>query len=163
MMLKEKTLELYALARAEGQAIWFLDTLTFVKATGEQSGGAFGLIEHVAPPGSGSPYHVHHAEEEIFYVLEGELTFISGDDKFTGTAGSYVFLPRDIPHGFKVTGDKPARYLVMTTPAGFEQFVIEMGQPATVLVLPPTRPLDMEKLMSLATKYNIEILGPLPE
>jgi quercetin dioxygenase-like cupin family protein len=162
-MLNEKTLELYALAKEEGQAIWFLDTLTFVKATGQQSGGAFGLIEHVALPGSGSPYHVHHAEEESFYVLEGELTFISGDDKFTGTAGSYVFLPRDIPHGFKVTGDKLARYLVMVTPAGFEQYIIELSQPATALVLPPARPPDMAKLMSLAAKYNIEILGPLPE
>jgi quercetin dioxygenase-like cupin family protein len=162
-MLKEKMLELYALAKDEGQAIWFLDTLTFVKATGEQTGGAFGLIEHVAPPGSGSPYHVHHAEEEIFYVLEGEVTFFSGDDKFTGTGGSYVFLPRDIPHGFKVTGDKPARYLVMTIPAGFEQFTIEVSQPATALTLPPARPHDMEKLRSVAAKYNIEILGPLPE
>lgn len=162
-MLKEKTLELYTLAKEEGQALWFLDTLTFVKATGQQTGEAFGLIEHVARPGSGSPYHVHHAEEEIFYVLEGELTFIGGGDKFTGTAGSYVFLPRDIPHGFKVTGDKPARYLVMITPAGFEQFIIEMSQPATELALPPAEPPDMEKLVSLAAKYNLEILGPLPE
>lgn len=162
-MLKEKTLELYTLAREEGPAIWFLDSLTFVKATGEQTGGAFGLIEVVAPVGSGSPYHIHHTEDEIFYVIEGELIFMSGDRKFTGTAGSYVFLPRDIPHGFKVIGDRTARFLLMTTPAGFEQFVIDMSEPARELTLPPAGPPDMAKMMSLVGKYGLEILGPLPE
>jgi quercetin dioxygenase-like cupin family protein len=154
-------LELYALHREEGPAVWFLDTLTLVKATGEQTGGAFGLIEQVLPAGFGSPYHVHHAEDETFYLLEGEATFISGGHRFKATAGSYVFLPREIPHGFKV--DAPSRLLVLTTPAGFEQFVIEASRPARELALPPAEPPDMEKLVALAAKYRIDILGPLPE
>jgi quercetin dioxygenase-like cupin family protein len=157
-MLNEKNLELYSLAREEGQAVWFLGLPTFIKATDEQSGGAFGLIEQVVPVGFESPYHVHHAEEESFFVLEGELTFISGERQMIGTAGSYTFLPRDIPHGFKVTGDKPARFFILATPAGFEQFIIDMSNPE-----PPAGPPDMDKLMSLAAKYNIEILGPLPD
>jgi quercetin dioxygenase-like cupin family protein len=157
-MLKEKTLELYALGKEEGQAVWFLGLPTFIKATGEQTGGAFGLVEHVAPVGFESPYHVHHAEEEVFFVLEGEVTFVSGDRKFTGTAGSYVFLPREIPHGYKITGDKPARFLVMITPAGFEQFVLDMSEPT-----PSDGPPDRAKLMSLVGKYNVDILGPLPK
>jgi quercetin dioxygenase-like cupin family protein len=152
---------LYALAREEGQALWFLNALTHVKATGDQTGGAFGLIEQVIPAGFASPYHVHHAEDETFYILEGEVTFISGDRKIKATAGSYAFLPRDIPHGFKV--DAPARLLILATPAGFEQFVIEMGEPARDAGSPPATPPDMEKLMRLAAKYQFEILGPLPE
>lgn len=152
---------LYALTREEGQALWFLNCLTLVKATGEQTGGAFGLVEQVLPAGMASPYHLHHAEDETFYILDGEATFISGDRKIKATAGSYVFLPKNIPHGFKV--EAPTRLLVLTTPAGFEQFVIEMSEPATDPATAPTSPPDMEKLVRLAAKYQIDILGPLPE
>ena len=157
----ENLLDVYALQKDEGQAIWFLDTLTFVKATGEQTGGAFGLIEQILPAGSGSPYHMHHNEDEIFYIIQGEVTFISGDRVIKAAAGSYVFLPRNIAHGFRT--DTPTRLLLQTIPAGFEQFVIEMSEPAKELALPPAGPPDMEKLMKLAAKYNLDILGPLPE
>jgi quercetin dioxygenase-like cupin family protein len=156
-----RELELYALQRQEGQAVWFLDTLTLVKATGEQTGGAFGLVEQVLPSGSGSPYHVHHAEDEAFYVLAGEVSFVSGDQWTRATAGSYIFLPRDIPHGFRT--ETPSRVLILTTPAGFEQFLIEAGKPARELALPPAEPPDMGMLMAAAEKYRIDILGPLPE
>jgi len=63
-------LTMYALGKEEGPAVWFLNTLTIVKATASQTGGAFGLIEQLAPVGAGSPYHVHRAEEESFYILE---------------------------------------------------------------------------------------------
>jgi len=152
-----KTAEVYSMAKEEGRAVWALGAQIFIKATGEQTGGAIGLIEQVAPVGIGSPYHVHHGEDEIFFVLEGELTFVSGDQQFTGTAGSYTFLPRDIPHGFKVTGGHPARFFILTTPAGFEDFILGMSDP-----VPSTAPLDMNKLMTLAAKHQIEILGPLP-
>jgi quercetin dioxygenase-like cupin family protein len=152
---------LYALTREEGQALWFLNCFTRVKATGEQTGGAFGLIEQTLPAGFASPYHVHHREDETFYLLEGEATFISGDRKIKATAGSYIFLPRDLPHGFKV--DTPTRLLILTTPAGFEHFVLEMGEPAGASGSPSASPPDMEKLMRLAAKYQIGILGALPE
>ena len=152
---------LYSLGRQQGRAIWFLGTLTFVKATTDQTRGAFGLIEQLLPAGRGSPYHVHHKEDEAFYILEGQCTFISSDRSFQATAGSYVFLPRDIPHGFRA--DTPSRILVLATPGGFEQFVVEAGEPATRLELPPSQEPDVEKLVSVAAKYGIEILGPLPE
>jgi quercetin dioxygenase-like cupin family protein len=151
---------LYALDREGGQAVWFLNLLTFVKATGEQTGGAFGLLEQTIPAGFASPLHVHHAEDEAFYVLDGQVTFLSGERRIQATAGSYVFLPRDIPHAFRV--DTPARLLILTTPAGFEQFVIEMSEPVTDVSSPPTSPPDMEKLVRLAAKYRIEILGGPP-
>jgi quercetin dioxygenase-like cupin family protein len=150
------------LPAGEVSAIWFLGTLTSVKATGESTNGAFGLIEQLIPAGFASPYHVHHAEDEAFYVLEGELTFISEGRKSKAGPSAYIFGPREIPHGFRVEGNAPARVLVLTVPAGFERFVVEMGEPANEPVLPPPAPPDMAKLMALAAKYRIDILGPLP-
>ena len=72
----------YALAKEEGQAVWFLDSLLLAKATGEQTGGAFGLIDIFMPPG-GSPFHLHHNEDEAFYVYEGEMTFYIGRKRST--------------------------------------------------------------------------------
>ena len=65
----------YALAREEGRAVWFLGALLVVKATDEQTGGAFGLIYHVLAAGFASPYHVHRNEDEAYYVVEGKMTF----------------------------------------------------------------------------------------
>ena len=70
------SLTITALGKEERPALWFLNTLTIVKATSRQTGGAFGLIEPRAPVGVGSPYHVHRAEEERFCILEGELEFL---------------------------------------------------------------------------------------
>ena len=70
------SLEIYGLGRNEGPAVWFLNQLVLIKATAKQTGNAFGLIEVLTPVGPASPYHVHHAEDETFYVLEGELEFL---------------------------------------------------------------------------------------
>jgi quercetin dioxygenase-like cupin family protein len=156
-MIEESSPKLYTLAQDEGQVLWFLGAPILVKATGEQTGGTFGLVEHLLPPGDEAPYHIHHREDEIFYVLEGELTFFSGEQQFTCGPGSYTFLPRDIPHGFRVSNDGPARLLILTVPAGFEQFVIELSEPT-----PPTEPPDMDRFVALAPKYGIEVLGNLP-
>ena len=153
----------YALARGEGEALWFLGTPTWVKATGEQTGGALGLVEQVIPAGSASPWHVHHAEDEAFYVVEGEMTFICGDERIAAGPGTWVWGPRGVPHGFRVEGTAPARLLLLTTPAGFERFVVEMGEPATEGGAPPTGEPDTEALMALAAKYRLDILGPLPD
>ena len=111
------------------------------------------------PPGFATPYHVHHLEDEAFYVLEGEMAFVCDGQWIKGGPGAYVFGPREIPHGFKVVGTTAARMLLMCTPAGFERFVLEMGTDFTSPVEPP----DMAKLVAVAAKYKIDILGPLPE
>jgi Cupin domain len=106
---------------------------------------------------------VHRAEDETFYVVDGGLEFFSQGRCFVGGAGAYVYLPRDIPHGFRVVGGSPARFLITRTPGQFSGFITELGEPATALRLPePTAP-DIEKLGALAAKYRIEILGPLPD
>jgi ketosteroid isomerase-like protein/quercetin dioxygenase-like cupin family protein len=140
----------------EEPPIYFLGLPTILRATGQTTNGAFGLVENVMPPGFASPYHVHHLEDEAFYVLEGEMAFVC-DGKWTAAGpGTYVFGPRNLPHGFKVLGDAPARMLLLCTPGGFEQFVVEMSEPAPA---PP----DMAKLMAVAAKYSVDILGPLPD
>ena len=151
-----------ALAREEGQAVWFLGTLGIVKATDEQTGGAFGLIDNVLPAGFASPYHTHRNEDESYYVVEGEMTFYVGEERVKAGAGAFVYGPRGLPHGFEVEGTAPARILLQNYPAGFEGFPVEVGEPAEELTIPPAEPPDMQRLMAIAAKYDIEILGPLP-
>jgi quercetin dioxygenase-like cupin family protein len=161
----ETALRPYAVHRDEGEKLSFFGSLTWIKATGEQTGGALTLIEHVMPPGAGNPWHLHHSEDESFYVIEGEVLFIVGDEhqRITAGPGTFVFGPRGIPHGFLVTGSSPARMLLEATPAGFENFVLALAEPAPASGFAPAGPPDMEKLMAEAARVNIEILGPLPE
>jgi quercetin dioxygenase-like cupin family protein len=132
-----------------------------MRATGQTTNGAFGLVEQVLPPGFASPYHTHHLEDEAFYVLEGEVAFVCGGKWLTAGPGGYVFGPRNIPHGFKVQGAAQARMLLLCAPAGFEQFVLDLSEPESGPDRPPTPP-DMAKLMATAAKYSVDILGPLP-
>jgi quercetin dioxygenase-like cupin family protein len=144
----------------ESPALRFLGLPTLMRSTGETTNGAFSLMEHLTmPPGFASPYHVHHLEDEAFYVLEGEVAFVCDGKWSKAGPGGYVFGPREIPHGFKAIGTAPVRMLILCAPAGFERFVLEMGED---LNSPPSPP-DMAKLVSLAAKYQVDILGPLPE
>lgn len=111
------------------------------------------------PPGFATPYHTHHREDEAFYVLEGELAFVCDGKWLKAGPGTYVFGPREIPHGFKIVGNAPARMLLLCSPAGFEHFVLEQATDMTSPAVPP----DMAKMMELAAKYHIDIHGPLPE
>src|SRR5215468_7575500 len=124
-------------APGEGQAVWFLDNHMTIKATASSTGGAFGLLESFIAPGFSPPLHVHHREDESFYVLEGELTMRCGERTFTAAAGAFVFLPRGVPHTFVVEGDMPARMLTLLTPGGGEGVFIEGGRRAEGDGLPP--------------------------
>jgi quercetin dioxygenase-like cupin family protein len=151
----------YAVQRDDIEERSFFGSRTWFLADGEQTGGELGLLEHVVPPGAGSPWHVHHKEDESFYVIEGEILFIVGEEhqRITAKAGSFVFGPREIPHGFINAGEKPARMLLQSIPAGFEQFAYALSAPRDT----PPGPPDMDRLLAEAAKQNIEILGPLPE
>jgi quercetin dioxygenase-like cupin family protein len=159
----QSTDQRYVSTREEEQALWFLGVLTQVKASGEQTRGAYGLVEQVLPAGFASPWHLHHAEDETFYVIEGRMTILCGEARIAAKPGTWAFGPRNIPHGFRVEGNAPARLLLLTTPSGFEHFILEMSEKATDPATPPSTPPDMEKLMAVAAKYHIDILGPLPE
>jgi quercetin dioxygenase-like cupin family protein len=153
----------YLLSREEGPAVWFLGTLMTVKATGETTSNGFGLIECVLPPGFAPPPHLHHREDEAFYILEGSITFRCGERTFTATPGAFVYLPQGIVHGFTVAADQQARVLQINTPTGLEHFFEEMGEKAPALTLPPPGPPDVEKLMTLAARYHVELKGAPPQ
>lgn len=150
-----------ALRQGEGEALWFFGALAIVKASGETTAGRVTVIEHLAPEGSGPPIHVHHREDEWFYVIEGELTFWVGGRLIKAPTGSFVYGPRDIPHTFTVTSPQ-ARSLVVTEPAGFERFMRALSEPAAARTLPPAGvPLpSRDKIMAAAAEFGLEILGP---
>lgn len=101
-----------------GAAYWGPGTvLTFI-VTGKDTGGAFFMVEISVAPGGGTPPHIHHREDESFRMLEGTLTIQVGGDTITASAGDFAFLPREVAHSFKNTGDGYAKALVLTTPAG---------------------------------------------
>lgn len=161
----ETALRPYASRRDDTEPLSFFGCLTWFKATSEQTGGALGLIEHTVPPGAGSPWHLHHNEDESFYVLEGEILFIVGEDRqrIGAGPGTFVFGPRDVPHGFRNGSSAPARMLLQVTPGGFEHFALTLARPASEPDASLAGPPDMETLLAEAAKYNVEILGPLPE
>ncbi len=145
----------------EGDHVWFFGGLTTIKADGAGTAGRVMVTEQLAPRGSGSPLHVHHREDEWFYVLEGELTLWVGGTTIVAPAGAFVYGPRDVPHTF-VVSSKEARFLLVTQGAGMEGFIRAGGEPAQRLEIPPppTEAPDVEAMTRLAASYGIELIGP---
>ena len=150
----------------EGEAWWWVGLLTTIKATSEQTGGRYSLVEILAPEGYGSVLHVHHREVEGFWILEGELTFYVGDQTTKAHPGSFLFGPKDVPHAFTVDSG-PARLLFVLSPSGFEGLIREMGEPARSLTVPPQPeappdPAEMQQMAAIGARYGAEQLGPPP-
>ena len=116
---------------------------------------SFSVVECVEPPGSGAPLHVHHAEAEAFYILEGAVELTCGAETLTARTGDFVYTPKDVPHKFTVVGDKPARLLMMFSRPGFEMFFAEGGSPIEQL---PAAPPDVAGFRRLVGKYDMELL-----
>jgi mannose-6-phosphate isomerase-like protein (cupin superfamily) len=162
---EEATSRIFALEPGEGEAWWWMGGLATIKATKEQTGGRYTLVEILVPEGDGV-LHVHHFEDEGFYVLEGEMTFYVGDETIKARPGSFLFGPKDVPHAFSVDSG-PARLLFLLSPAGMEGGIREMGEPARSLDIPPPQEeepdeAEMGRLLAIATKYGGELLGPPP-
>jgi mannose-6-phosphate isomerase-like protein (cupin superfamily) len=139
--------------------VWWQGALFRIKARSERTGGALGLVEANFYGGMGTPLHVHHAEDEAFYIIDGEIRFKQGDEDFVAGAGELVFGPREIPHCFKVL-DGGAKALVLMTPGGLEQMFIEGGVAVTDPTTPPEREYDLERVRALSRKYGFDVVGP---
>ena len=136
--------------------------LVTVLAAAEQTGGAFGLMDGVIAKGAEPPPHVHHREDESFFVLEGEVVVRVGDDSFVATPGSFVFCPRDVPHLLTVRTEQ-VRSLTWVTPGGLESFFVELGEPAPGRSLPAEQAApDLERVATLAAHYGAELLTDWP-
>jgi len=136
------------LGRGEGRTLSVLGSAYTYKATGEQTRGAYALIEGTLT-GDGPPPHIHEAEEEAFYVLEGEVNVLVGERTITAGAGAFVLVPRGTVHTFSRAGTGPVRILTLISPAGFERFFEEIAGPP-----------DLEKIKTIAPKYNLTIVEP---
>ena len=113
------------------------------------------------PGQEGPDPHVHRRHTDAFYVLEGELELVCGGERSVARAGAFAFLPRGVAHTFRVSSPQPARMLVTSAPARFDAFVRELGEPAAREELPVLDgPPDVERLVAVAAKHGVEILGP---
>ncbi len=120
----------------------------------QKTGGAFALFIDEVPPNGGPPLHIHHDEDETFYILEGDLVVQVAQERFTVPAGCAAFLPRGVPHTFTNLGSEAARALVILMPGGLERFFAEV-EPLVTQAEP-----DMTAVLTVAAKYGIEAVGP---
>jgi quercetin dioxygenase-like cupin family protein len=150
-----------ALGEQDGEALWAFGTLAVVKASAEATDGRVAVMWQHGPKGAGSPLHVHHREDEWFFVIDGRLTFWVGGKVIDAPAGTFVYGPRDIPHTFTISSEE-AKFLLVAEPAGLDGFLRKAGEPARSLTIPPPpegEP-DMAAMSALAAEYGMEILGP---
>lgn len=125
----------YGLNTSEAPAYWQNDILWTVLATSEQTGGSYSLLEELCPQNAGPAPHVH-AQDEAFYILDGEITFLNGEQVFQAQSGAFVYIPSGNIHSFRVDSNT-ARLLNFYLPGGFERVITEFGVPATSRTLPP--------------------------
>jgi mannose-6-phosphate isomerase-like protein (cupin superfamily) len=144
----------------EGEARWWFSALAVIRATAADTGGLMTIVEMTEPPGQEAPLHVHHREDEAFYILEGSATIHVGDESFEVGPGDYAFGPRDIPHRYSV-GDEGCRMLFICTPGGFENLVRDMSVPAERRTLPPPsqEEPDWERVAAVAAANGCELLA----
>lgn len=163
-MTEPSAVERVVISDPEGQiALWFLGALAQVRLGGEQTDRAYSLVENLVRRGTGSPVHVHDREDETFFVLDGELRVLVGEEDHRAGPGTVAVLPRRLPHAY-VALSETARFITLHVPAGFERFAAEVGTPAGSLVLPPEpdRPPDQAALVAAAARHHIAILAPTP-
>jgi mannose-6-phosphate isomerase-like protein (cupin superfamily) len=136
----------------EGKVLDVLGEMLTIKVSGKDTGGACAVIEEVSPPSGGPPLHLHHKEDEAFYVLEGEYEIQCGDNKIIASPGTFVFAPSKIPHMFRNISAGQGRILAIVTPAGIEKFFEELSEEAE------QGPLAPEKVKEISEKYEIELI-----
>ena len=133
---------------------------------GEDTDGNFSVQEMVARPGMEPPYHVHEFEDETFYVLEGKVSVMIDGQVHELSAGEIIFMPRGLPHTFRIRSEI-ARTLLFVTPAGFEKYFRAIGSPAKSLELPAgdTRPAPdyFETVRNAAARFGITLMPEQPE
>jgi mannose-6-phosphate isomerase-like protein (cupin superfamily) len=138
---------------------WFVQNLAYVDVPGAETGGAYSVVELSGREGDMPPLHVHHHEDEAFYVLDGRLTLFVGGEQLKLEAGECAVAPRGVPHVYRV--DSPeARWLGVASPT-FGEFVLEASVPAETATIPDGPPaFSPSELAEIAARHGIEVLGP---
>jgi len=125
--------------------------------SGKETGGAYCLLEVSLAPGMAVPRHTHTREDEVYFVLAGELEVIVGEKTFVLEPGDTLLAPRDIPHALRNSGNVTNHYLLVFSPSGFEEFIMATAVPAPANAIAPTEPpaVAVENVHKLATDYGI--------
>jgi quercetin dioxygenase-like cupin family protein len=152
-------LEPVAVSNNQGDARWWFGTLAVIKTTAAETGGQLTIIDVTNPPGFEAPLHVHHRDDEGFWILEGSVTLKVGDTTIEASAGDYVFAPRDIPHRYTV-GDAGCRMLFIMVPGGMEDIVRATSEPAASLTLPPPpdKEPDIDAIKAISKEHGYDLL-----
>ena len=143
-----------------GPAYWGPgDHYTFL-VTGEETGGAYFVMEALVPPSGGPPPHIHTREDETFYLLEGNVEFLLGDKLLVAGAGDFVNVPRGTVHRFRNTGTKTARIVLTFTPAGIEKWFEETleSAPNDATEAPDNIDEVVERYVAAAPRYGLEFV-----
>ena len=135
--------------------------LVTLKALSNETGGSYSLFEDIVPPGIGPPPHIHTKEDETWYMLDGELVWKVGDEEFNATKGSFIHLPRHVPHTFANRSNKNAHMVLTYAPGGFEKWFLDIGKQVT----DPSEPSpqvtkeDLTLALKLGNEYGLIFLG----
>jgi mannose-6-phosphate isomerase-like protein (cupin superfamily) len=147
------------------RSLWVFGELATHKIPSRRTGGAYAVFEVSTRPGSGPPPHVHHREDEAFYVLEGEYEFSIKGHAMKVEARSLVYVPKGVLHAHENVGEGLGRMLLTQTPGGsYEHFFEQVGKKA---VDGEVRPLvfedhqDMRRIVEVAAEHGIEIPVPI--
>lgn len=139
---------------AENRKVVWMGTEYSITLPAEASGGRIGIFDGVVPAGEGPPIHIHRNEDEIFHLIDGRYQFYVDGEVFERAAGDSVFLPKGVPHTFRVISDRAGRHVTMLTPGGFERFFLEVSDRNLRI------PADMAEIKTLAGRYGVEFTGP---
>jgi quercetin dioxygenase-like cupin family protein len=125
--------------------------------SGKDTGGAYCLLEVGLAPGMAVPRHTHTREDEVYFVLAGELEATVGEEIFVLQPGDTLLAPRDVPHQLRNSGTSENHFLLVFSPSGFEEFISATAVPAPDNAVAPTEPpkVAVQKVHELAAKYGI--------
>ena len=146
--------------RQSGPCVALVGDVYRILVSGKETAGKYALIETIVTPGGGPPPHRHSREEEGFYILEGELTVTVDGQRETLTPGMFANLPVGSVHSFKNEGAETVRMLLTVAPAGFEEMLLELGQPIPPdsTTAPPPSKEEIEKLVQTSGRFGIELM-----
>ena len=142
---------------------WYKGILVSQLAGGSDTGGAFDLVESKMKKGTEPPPHIHDREDELFYILAGEIRVFADGQTFTVAAGESVFLPKKMPHAYLIESDE-CHVLALMTPAGFLNAINKMNTPARTMEIPSDMETyataDLTATMAIFNKYGVRMLSP---